>query len=75
MKIFITFGQEHVHRANKQTFDKDCVAVIECQSHANGRDIAFGLFSSKWCFSYEEEEIERKEKFMAFFPRGFINAN
>lgn len=75
MKIYITFGQAHAHRVNNQTFDKDSVAEIQCKDHAHGREIAFDLFGPKFCFSYEEHEIKRKEKFMSFFPRGIIKAN
>ncbi len=73
MKLYITFGQDHTHRANNQTFDKDSVAEIECESWVNGRNIAFDLFGDKFATSYDEDQIT--ERFMSHFPRGILKAN
>ena len=73
MKVYITFGQVHVHSVNGKTFDKDCVAVINAEDEENGREKAFEYFSDKWFTSYTEENW--KDSNMHFFPRGFIEVN
>jgi hypothetical protein len=72
MKIYITFGQDHVHRVNNKTFDKDSVALIEAPSHREGRDIAVELFGLVWATSYEEKEMM---EILHYFPRGIIAVN
>lgn len=71
MKIYITFGQVHCHAIGGKTFDKDCVAVIKCESHGQGREIAFDAFGDKFFTSYEESNMPKME----YFPRGFIELN
>jgi len=73
MKVYITFGQVHVHSVNGKTFDKDCVAVINAEDEEKGREKAFEYFSDKWFTSYTEENW--KDSNMHFFPRGFIEVN
>lgn len=67
MTTYVTFGQVHAHRINGKTFDKDCVAVIESDTAAEGRSKAFELFGRKFCFEYFNELPEMK-----YFPRGLI---
>jgi len=70
-KTYVTFGQSHAHAHNGNTFDKDCVAVIDCNDANDGRNKAFEYFDSKFCFSYFEKEFHHDD--MKYFPRGFIN--
>ena len=72
-KTYVTFGQDHTHSVNGKTFDKDCVAVIECNDRNHGRALAFELFDVKFCFEYHEPEFDPKS--LRFFPRGLLNAN
>lgn len=65
MKTYVTFGQEHVHRVNGKTLDKDCVAVVN-----GNREKVFELFGQKFCFEYPED-LWDKEK-MKYFPRGYV---
>ena len=67
MNIYITFGQVHAHHVNGKTFDKDSVAVIECDTHADGRKKAFAYFGEKFFTSYESLPD------MEYFPRGLIS--
>ena len=69
MKIYITFGSGHFHTVNGKTFDKDCVAVIECEDHSDGREKAFEYFGPQFCTSHVEETIVT---IMKYFPRGQI---
>ena len=69
-EMYITFGQNHVHRVNGKTFDCDCVAVIKCKDRKEGRELAFEYFDDKWCFEYFEKIPD-----MSFFPRGLIKVN
>ncbi len=72
-QTFVTFGFEHAHRANGETFDKDCIAVIECDDSLHGRKLAFELFGPKFAFEYHEGEFD--QDCMRHFPRGYIKAN
>ena len=65
MKTYVTFGQEHVHRINGKTFDKDCVAVLE-----GDRNTVFQLFGQKFCFEYPEDQWDDKK--IVHYPRGYI---
>jgi len=70
MKVYITFGQVHVHSVNGITFDKDCVALIEAEDEFDGRKKAFEYFGDKWFSSCMEEKINTE--FLSYFPRGII---
>ncbi len=70
MKIYISFGQVHTHRVNNQTFDCDCLAEIECDSHEHGRNLAFEFFDDKFFTSYEEKDLD-----LEWFSRGIIRVN
>jgi len=73
MKVYITFGQQHIHSVNGQTFDKNCVAVIEAGNYMEGRNLAFEAFNDQWCFAYSEADWSPEQ--MKYFPRGYINVN
>lgn len=71
MKVYITFGQVHVHSVNGKTFDKNCVAVINNVENENeGRKKAFEYFNDKWHNSYTEKTW--KNSLLEYFPRGLI---
>lgn len=70
MKTFVTFGQAHHHEIDGTVFNKDCIAVIQCDSAKDGRDKAFELFGRQWAFEYPET-LWRKE-WEVHFPRGYI---
>lgn len=70
MKIYVTFGQGHVHNVNGKTFDKDCVAMLKAENYGEGRRKAFECFNNKFCTTYDESDIT--PGFMCFFPRGII---
>jgi hypothetical protein len=69
MKIFITFGQCHIHKINDIIIDKDCVVAIEAKDHSEGRDKAFELFGGDFFTTREKIDSE----FMKYFPRGVID--
>lgn len=68
-RYIITFGQQHTHRVNGTTFDKDSVAVIEAADYHQARDIAFDLFDARFGTSYIEDDFDR-QNFIRHFPRG-----
>lgn len=70
-KTYVTFGSAHRHEIGEEVFDKDCVAVIECEDEYEGRARAFALFGPKFCFEYHENKFT--ESSMQYFPRGKIN--
>ena len=59
---YYTFGQTHVHRADGQTFDKDCVVAITAH---DPRAVMFEYFGNKWAFEYDENCPD-----LTYFPRG-----
>ena len=69
MKIYISFGQSHVHRVNGKTFDKDVLCEIECSDYATGRGLAWNAFGDKFGTSYSEEQLP---KIIHHFPRGVL---
>ena len=69
-KVYVTFGQVHSHVINNTTFDKDCVAVIECQNYDDGRSKAFEYFGKQFFTTYSESEFTND--MLRYFPRGFI---
>lgn len=71
MKVYVTFGQDHAHSVGGKTFDKNCVASIECKDYGHGRELAFEIFGDKWCFAYNEQNINTVD-IDRFFPRGII---
>lgn len=73
MKVYVTFGQAHVHRIHGKIFDGNYIAVIECSSPQEGRQLTRAYFGSSYCFEYTEEELDKID--MRFFPRGFIAVN
>lgn len=75
MKRFIvTFGQQHTHRVNNVTFDKDCVAVIIADNHEQAREMMFELFGGKFGTSYDEDTFD-EQNLIKYFPRGKMEAN
>lgn len=67
---YVTFGQDHAHRVNGKTFDCDCVAAIQADNAADGREKAFELFDRKFCFEYFEDAFDKES--MRYYPRGII---
>lgn len=41
MKTYVTFGQSHAHRIGNKILDKDCVAVLESETHKEGETKPF----------------------------------
>lgn len=70
MKVYITFGQSHVHSISGKTFDKDCIAVIECKDYKHGRQKAFEYFDGVFHNCYEKHELT--DEMLSFFSRGII---
>lgn len=73
MKYYISFGQSHVHSKGGRTFDKDCLAEVECNSQGEAQELAMLIFDGIFHNVYTEEALKR-EGFMDFFPRGIIKA-
>lgn len=72
MKIFLTFGQCHVHHWKGQLLDKDCVVLVEdAPSESDARDALMVLFQGKFCTTYDEETWE-KSNYIKHYPRGYI---
>ena len=67
---YVTFGQDHKHVIGDATFDKDCIATIECNNAREGRQLAVDNFGEKFCTTYHENEFP--EDSLKYFPRGFL---
>jgi hypothetical protein len=72
-KTYVTFGFDHVHTINGKTFDKDCVAVIECSSSEDGRNKAFEYFGDRFCFEYHEKYFKMES--LKYFRNGLVAVN
>ena len=68
---YITFGFDHSHVIGETTFDKDCVAMIENVTPAEGREVAFRLFGDKFCMEYPAEFFPWSS-LAKYFYRGII---
>jgi len=66
MKVYITFGQIHVHSVAGKTLDKDCVAEIEALDLSEGHAKAMDWFDAKFHHCTELPPD------MSYFPRGII---
>lgn len=69
-KHYVTLGQGHVHSIGGKTLDKDSVVVFEAENARAGREKAFEMFDSKFCFDYHGEEWNPEN--IKYFPRGYI---
>ena len=65
MKSYVTFGQTHIHLIDGETFDKDCVAVVE-----GGREKVWDAFSASFSRWYSEDDWN--EESLKYYPRGYI---
>lgn len=70
-RTYILFGNDHVHYINGKLFDKDCVGVISCTSHKEGRVIARKMFGTDFALVYTGSYFNSKE--YNEFHRGFIS--
>jgi len=61
---FFTLGQNHAHRVNGHTLDKDVVIKI---TDENPREKMFEIFGAKWSFEHQNKPD------MKYFPRGIYN--
>lgn len=60
-ETYVTFGQQHVHRINNVTLDKDMVALVR------DRDHAVELFGTVFATTYNAKPP------MQYFPRGLVD--
>ena len=67
--IYITFGHSHQHQLAGKVLDKDSVAVLPCESEAEGRSLALKHFGTKWAFAYFDEDWIASE--LEYYPRGY----
>lgn len=68
MRMYITFGQNHVHHCKNVVLDKDCVVTYECETEEAGRQRAFELFGRQWAFCHTRlQDVQ-----LAFYPRGLF---
>lgn len=74
MKIYVTFGQVHTHSIDGKTFDKDCVAVIDCLDAEQGRRYAFTFFGNRFFTTHTDKEQMDKDV-ADFYHRGYIEVN
>ena len=70
IKALITFGQIHYHSFGGQTYDKDCVAVIEADTLEEAETKAHRYFNGVFAMIYEESQFPPGS--MKYFPRGKI---
>lgn len=64
MVYYFSFGQNHVHRCNGHTLDKDVLVKIEAE---DPRLIMVEHFGLNWSFEYDQIPD------MKYFPKGIYN--
>ncbi len=69
VRLYITFGQVHVHSINGHTLDKDCVAVIKGPTVEHCDKLAFEWLDGK----FHQHTTTMPD--MTYFPRGLIAIN
>lgn len=74
MKMFVTFGQAHIHHTNGRTFDKDTVAVVYGKDEKQCNEIAFEVFKGKF-YQHVPEAYWYHNHMMQFFPKGYVPLN
>jgi hypothetical protein len=72
-KLFVTFGQVHVHKLGNVVYDKDCVAVIQADTYEEADTLAFALWNGKFHQHCPEDRWDESK--MKYFPRGYIPVN
>ena len=71
-KFYISFGQVHVHSVNGKTFDKNCLAEIEADSHEEAHKEAMDIFKGVFHNCYTEKRLP---EVLHYFPRGVIKVS
>jgi len=69
MKIYVTFGFQHIHKINGKIFDRNCVGVIDRPNYEEGRKAITDIFDNVFCTTYTEEHIMKN---LHYYPRGII---
>ena len=64
VKTYFTFGQNHTHRYNNVTLDRDIVIMMETKTHEEARKKMFELFGQKWSSQYDNGMD------LSYYPRG-----
>lgn len=69
---YVTFGQEHTHRLNNQTYDCDSILLVQAVNELTAREELNRMFEGKWSSIYTEEMYEKND-LGSYFPRGILN--
>jgi hypothetical protein len=73
MKLYVIFGNSHIHKINGTVFDSNCCAVINCYNHTEGVNKVRELFGTTYCTYYADNAWI--EDHIEYFPRGYINVD
>lgn len=68
-KYYITFGQAHAHAIAGETYDRNCLAELEAESHQEAHEEAMRIFNGKFHNCHTEKELPEVIK---YYPRGII---
>lgn len=68
-KYYITFGQIHAHSITGKTFDRNCLAEIEADTHEQAHNTAMRVFNGQFHHCHTEKELPEVIK---YYPRGII---
>lgn len=71
---YVTFGQEHTHRINNQTYDCDSILLVQAENVIIARIQLNKMFLGKWSSIYNEHSF-RENNLLKYFPRGILNSN
>lgn len=73
-RFIITFGQQHAHRVNGVTFDKDSVAVVKAENENEAREFAQDVFNNHYHNCTPEKQFDDSGN-IKYFPRGKMESN
>jgi hypothetical protein len=68
-RTYVLFGNDDVHYINGKLLDKNCVGVLDCATHAEGRRIAYRLFGTSFALAYTGKIFNGDDK---EYSRGYI---
>jgi len=72
-QLCVTFGHSHVHKHDKYTLNRNCVAVITAQTIEEADAMAFDWWKGE--FHQHIDRAKWDEANMKYYPRGYIFVN
>ena len=72
-KLYVTFGENHVHFINKKQLDKNCIGVFKCNTIEEGYVQINELFGNGFNMAFQEAAFFGGD--LKHFPDGLKEIN